>query len=274
MAEIAEVKKPASQAGKPKPRSETASPYYDLEKSIEVIAIIQNQAGGTCDRAHLAPLLKYSGVKNGGFLSRVSAAKMFGLIEENNERLTLTDRAKTILAPVVPADAERAKVDAFMSIDLYKRVYEQFKGQPLPAEVGMKNLLGTQYGIVADRVIPALRVMMDSADTAGFFRLTGNRARMTAPLIDAPLPVKDIAAAIDEAAGTQLISIRMQKSMVDAFKTIAAANKGIGYQTLMKQILQRFIENEMKRVWNEHLEQLAEKGDGPHKSKEKQRKAA
>jgi uncharacterized protein (DUF4415 family) len=59
--------------------------------------------------------------------------------------------------------------------------------------------------------------------------------------------------AVDEASGTQLISIRLQKSMVESFKAIAAANKGIGYQTLMKQILQRFIESEMKRVWNEHI---------------------
>jgi predicted DNA binding CopG/RHH family protein len=66
------------------------------------------------------------------------------------------------------------------------------------------------------------------------------------------------AEALDDAAGTQAISIRMSKSMVDAFKTIAAANKGIGYQTLMKQILQRFIESEMKRVWNEHLDELAQ----------------
>lgn len=81
------------------------------------------------------------------------------------------------------------------------------------------------------------------------------------------------AAELDEAAGTQLISIRMQKSMVDAFKAIAAANKGIGYQTLMKQILQRFIDGEMKRVWNEHLaEKLAHAKDTPPKGK--YRKAA
>ena len=92
---------------------------------------------------------------------------------------------------------------------------------------------------------------------------------------------KETAAKLDDEAGTQLISIRMQKSMVDAFKAIASANKGIGYQTLMKQILQRFIDGEMKRVWNEHLaEKLAQasggnapKGKDKHHP-EKQRKAA
>lgn len=81
--------------------------------------------------------------------------------------------------------------------------------------------------------------------------------------------------AIDQDAGTQVISIRMQKSMVDAFKAIASANKGIGYQTLMKQILQRFLDGEMRRVWNEHLaEKLAKAESDPHKGKDKPRKAA
>jgi len=59
------------------------------------------------------------------------------------------------------------------------------------------------------------------------------------------------AALIDEAAGVKLISIRMHKCMVDDFKMIAALNGGIGYQTLMKQILQRFIDSEKTRIFAE-----------------------
>lgn len=182
MAEIAEVKAPPSQKGKPKPRSEVASPYYDLDKCIELARVMHSQAGGTCDRAQLALLLKYSGVKNGGFLSRVSSAKMFGLIEENGDKLTLTERAKQILSPVMPEDAERAKVEAFLGIDFFAQLYARFEGQALPTEVGLKNLFENTYKVVPDRVIPALRVFMDSADSAGFFRLAGNRSRMTRPI--------------------------------------------------------------------------------------------
>ena len=60
-------------------------------------------------------------------------------------------------------------------------------------------------------------------------------------------------AAIDEAAGTQLISIRLSKAMLNDLKVIAAHNKGIGYQTLMKQIMQRFIDCEKKQFWNEYV---------------------
>jgi len=56
---------------------------------------------------------------------------------------------------------------------------------------------------------------------------------------------------INEAAGTQLISIRMSKCMIDDFKMIASLNGSIGYQTLMKQILQRFVDSEKKRIFRE-----------------------
>lgn len=48
---------------------------------------------------------------------------------------------------------------------------------------------------------------------------------------------------IDDAAGTQLISIRMQKSTIEDLKLIASLNK-IGYQTLIKQVMNRFVECE------------------------------
>lgn len=56
---------------------------------------------------------------------------------------------------------------------------------------------------------------------------------------------------INDAAGTQLISIRMSKCLIDDFKMIASLNGSIGYQTLMKQILQRFVDSEKKRIFRE-----------------------
>lgn len=56
---------------------------------------------------------------------------------------------------------------------------------------------------------------------------------------------------IDDASGMQMISIRMQKSLIDDFKMIASLNGDIGYQTLMKQIMQRFVDCEKKRIFND-----------------------
>jgi hypothetical protein len=78
--------------------------------------------------------------------------------------------------------AEQAKVQAFLSVDLFKKIYDQFHGTTLPPEVGLKNLLETTYRVVPDRVTPTVRIMLDSEEYAGLFKAAGNRTRMTMPL--------------------------------------------------------------------------------------------
>jgi len=56
--------------------------------------------------------------------------------------------------------------------------------------------------------------------------------------------------AIDDALALQPISIRLQKSLIEDFKLIAQLD-GLGYQTLMRQVLTRFADCEKKRILRE-----------------------
>lgn len=56
---------------------------------------------------------------------------------------------------------------------------------------------------------------------------------------------------IDAAFQLQPISIRLEKRTIDAFKFIASQNKNIGYQTLMRQVLHRFVDGELIRIGRE-----------------------
>lgn len=58
-------------------------------------------------------------------------------------------------------------------------------------------------------------------------------------------------AAIDKAMSLRPISIRLEQHIIDAFKFIASRNKNIGYQTLMRQCLKRFVIAELKMIANE-----------------------
>lgn len=60
--------------------------------------------------------------------------------------------------------------------------------------------------------------------------------------------------AIDDALELQSINIRMPKDLLEDLKRIALINN-IGYQPLMKQVLQRFVTSEMKII----LRDLAER---------------
>ena len=162
-------------------RSGVAFPYYTLGQSVEVVEKIYHQAGGACDLSQLAALLDYSGIRNGGFRSRVAATKMFGLVEQEGDRLRVTERGRRIVAPVTTSDKAPALVEAFLAVELFRKVYEEYKGTTLPPEVGLRNLLKDTFQVVPDRVAPTVRIMLDSAEEAGLFTASG-RGRMILPL--------------------------------------------------------------------------------------------
>jgi hypothetical protein len=52
----------------------------------------------------------------------------------------------------------------------------------------------------------------------------------------------------DEMLGLQAISIRLEKSMISDMKEISKYNGLSGYQPLMRRVLNRFVEAEMKKI--------------------------
>lgn len=69
----------------------------------------------------------------------------------------------------------------------------------------------------------------------------------------------EAAAALDDAMELQLISIRLQKSLIDNLKTIAA-HHGIGYQPMIRDLLNRFAVCEMKQIISEKKAELERQG--------------
>ncbi len=58
---------------------------------------------------------------------------------------------------------------------------------------------------------------------------------------------KELATQVDDVLGLQMISIRLDKSLIDSFKLLADFH-GVGYQPLMRDALKRFAEAEMKAI--------------------------
>jgi len=67
--------------------------------------------------------------------------------------------------------------------------------------------------------------------------------------------------ALNEAAGLQMISIRLQRSLIEDFKNIAEIN-GIGYQPLIRQVLKRFADAEKKQILREKSAEVRCKEQG------------
>ena len=170
----------------PRVKAENRYPGYDLTSSLEAAKVVKEKGGNACTPEQLGAFLGYRNTAGGGFAARVASAKAFGLIRTERNHYEATARAEAALYPITPESRAEALRDAFLGVPIYRRIYDRFRGTQLPQEVGMKNLLHTEFGLPAgDRLTVAYRVMMDSAETAGFFSVNGGqRTHLIEPLIN------------------------------------------------------------------------------------------
>jgi len=172
-------------AGRSRVKSEHRYPVYDLENSIALARAIRDQGGGSADQPHLASYLGYKSTKSGSFITRVAAARAFGLIENSGSFLVPTPLANAIIAPEHPGrDDVSARLKAFMNVPLYRRLYDRYKDTQLPPPMGLRNAMETHYGIPRARTQLAYRVLMDSAGQAGLYEARGGaRTHWVTPVI-------------------------------------------------------------------------------------------
>jgi hypothetical protein len=168
--------------------TEFRHPQYDLDQSIDVARRITGRgAGAAVSGPELAAYLGYSSTNNGAYLTRVAAARLFGLIEGRSDAISATERATRIIHPDYPETAERARLEAFRAVPLYSAFLEAFRGRPLPDENGMVNTLVGRFQVAERDAKPALARLLSSAEQAGLFRVAGS-GRMIEPTIAASAP--------------------------------------------------------------------------------------
>lgn len=77
----------------------------------------------------------------------------------------------------------------------------------------------------------------------------------------------ELSVGLDDALGLQPISIRLQRDLLDNLKALAQLN-GIGYQPLIRQVLTRWVDCEMKQILRERLAKRREAPDTVEASEE------
>lgn len=86
---------------------------------------------------------------------------------------------------------------------------------------------------------------------------------------------KELEKELDDSLGTQAISIRLPKELIQDLKFLAKYND-MGYQPLIRQVLTRFVEGEYKRVAIETARKLEQAERDKQRAEEalQERKAA
>lgn len=163
--------------GDARERSSIGFPYIPLDDAIEVSSQIQSNVGsGVMSDDQLAPSLGLS-PKSSGYRTRLSAARLFALIESADGGHRLSDLGKRI----VDTKQERAaRCDAFLNIPLYRRVYEEHKGGTIPPAAALEREF-SQFGVAAKQTARARQVFDRSAEQANFFE--HGRDRLVKPTV-------------------------------------------------------------------------------------------
>ncbi|MEX0828062.1 MAG: hypothetical protein WD005_03830 [Haliea sp.] len=166
-------------------QSKIEFPYHDLESAEGIVRSIFNNAGEVCTLDQLAAYMNQS-MKSGAFRLRVSNARIFGLTENQSGEVRLTEMAKRL---VDDAQAPQARVDAFLHVPLYAKVYENYKGYTIPPAAGLEKFMA-EVGVSSKQTDKARQAFMRSARQAGFFAQGDDR--LVQPALHNPPPTKPL----------------------------------------------------------------------------------
>jgi hypothetical protein len=151
-------------------RSTILFPYQDLGDAITVAQGVYTLGGSSCQIDQLAAQLGHT-VTSGSFQQRLNTARIFGLLTNSKGTVTLTPLGTQI---VDPQRQRAAKVESFLTVPLYKKVYDHFKGASLPPPSGLEATI-VGFGVSPKQKETARRVFHRSADLAGFFEIAKDR---------------------------------------------------------------------------------------------------
>jgi hypothetical protein len=160
----------------PRIPSTIAWPYTDMTDAIAVAEGLLKGGGTALSRDQLAAAM---GLAPGGgnFNTKVGTARTFGVMDAVGGKYQLTELGFNIADP---ARQKEAMVDAFLSVELFKKAYDEFRGKRLPPRPQGLEAAFINWGVSPKNARFARHSFDKSARMAGFFP-NGDEDRLVMP---------------------------------------------------------------------------------------------
>ncbi|MEY9184681.1 hypothetical protein [Bradyrhizobium sp. USDA 313] len=173
---VTKVAEAVQDEGDGRQRSSIGFPYNNLGDAVEVAQAIHDHVGtGDCDDSQLSAWMNVS-PKSSGYRIQISAARMFCLVETTSGNHKLTPLGRAI---VDPQQERAARANAFLSVPLYKAIFDKYKGGVLPPPAALeRDIVG--LGVAEKQTGRARQVFERSAEQANFFEHGKTRLVMPA----------------------------------------------------------------------------------------------
>jgi hypothetical protein len=173
MTEIPNPFAPEEAQGEDRGRSTIEFPYFDLDDAVATVKAVHGLGGDKCEKDQLAARLQMA-AKGGGFSIKLSTARVFGLLQLERGQVMLTELGIRVCDP---QQERAARIDAFLTVPLYKSIYDKFKGTSLPPSSGLEGVIQA-LGVAPKQKDKARQAFQRSAKQAGFFDMSIDRLVM------------------------------------------------------------------------------------------------
>jgi hypothetical protein len=180
-----------------KEQSSISFAYKDLDTAVSVAQAMLQAGGVALTTEQLAGVMNLQ-PGSGNFVAKVSAARIFGLLSYSQGKHELT----MLGFAIVDTDERRhrtAKAEAFLTVPLYRRTYEEFRGKQLPSKPGLEQAF-VHFGVAPKQKTAARLAFEKSAQQAGFF-INGDQDRLVEPITGTAASKVQVPAPDDRATG-------------------------------------------------------------------------
>jgi hypothetical protein len=144
-------------------------PYMDQDAGVAVARAILTGGGVALSRDQLAGVMNLAS-GSGNFVQKVATSRIFGLVAFVGGKYELSNLGFDIL----DSDEKRqkaARAASFLSVPLYRRTYDEFRGKQLPPRPHGLEQAFVKFGVAPKQKTNARLAFDKSALQAGFFQM-------------------------------------------------------------------------------------------------------
>lgn len=151
--------------GSKRQQSTILFPYLDLDAAVEVAhAMYKTRGHGAMEAHELAAQMGQT--ISGAFRLKTGTARIFGLTEKAGRDATKLSALG--ISIIEPETEKEARAEAFMSVPLYREIYDKYKGQRLPPPKALEREMEA-LGVSNKQTDKARQAFERSARQAGYF---------------------------------------------------------------------------------------------------------
>ncbi len=178
---VAKSEKKGKKAKKPGPRpglsSESNYPRHTLERALRIPrGILEQNAGKPCTENEAA---KFAGISlHGQTKSEIASSIKYGLLKREADNLILTDLVRRILRPQTSSAEVDGLQAAVQEAPVFKDVYSHYRGENLPDDQFLQNMLIEKHHLPSDKVPEFLEIFLSSLRYSKLLDESGGKRRL------------------------------------------------------------------------------------------------